>query len=532
MPGWLWGIAWLAALAAIVPLGYVVLRAAQGNVNQWQQLWRGPVPTLLLNTILLAVVVGLGTAALGTLLAWLVERTAVPGRAIWRWVLALPLGMPPYVGAICYVTLLRPRGLLERWLADTGIVPLGTLPLRLVFGLGGAAFVIILCTYPYVYLLVGAALRQGSHHFEELARVSGLSAWQRFVQVVVPLVRPGIGAGALLAVLYTLSDFGVVSLLRYQTFSVAIYNQFVGRLDRSGAAILSVPLVLLTLAVLAAETYASRRSVVQVNRSWRPARPVPLGRWRIAVLAILLLVAGLALIVPLALLCWWTAQSFANASDLSRIWSAERGVIWRAAWNSLWISALSATLTLLLALAPAVLLARAPGRSSQALALLSQAGYALPGVVVALSLVLLVNRSLRVLAGSTAVLMIAYTIRFLPQALQAAHGAIRAVSPTLDAAARSMGHGPLATMRRVSLPLMAPGLASGWALVFLTTMKELPATLLLRPAGFETLPVRIWIPASEAVYVEAAPAALVLTVCALVPLALLLSRRNDRLDIV
>ncbi len=529
LPGWLWSLAGLTACIATIPLGYVLLRASQGTAAQWQQLWRGQVPLLMANTLVLAALVGLGAAVLGTVLAWIVERTSVPGRNVWRWVLALPLGMPPYVGAICYVTLLRPRGLLERWLADAGLVPLGTLPFRSFFGLGGAAFIIILCTYPYVYLLVSATLRQGSHHFEELARVSGLNPWRRFVRVVLPLLRPGIGAGALLAVLYTLSDFGVVALLRYQTFSVAVYNQFVGRLDRSGAAILSVPLVLLTLGVLAAESYASRRSVVQVNRSWRPARPHDLGRWAWVANGTMLLVAGLALAVPLALLCWWSVQSFTNATELSRIWSAERGIIWKAAWNSIWISAVAATLTLLLALAPALLLARVPGHASRILALLSQAGYALPGVVVSLSLVLLVNRSLPALAGSTLVLLLAYVVRFLPQALQAVHGAARAVSPTLDAASRTMGVGPFETFRRVTLPLMAPGLASGWALAFLTTMKELPSTLLLRPAGFDTLPVRIWIPASEAVYVEAAPAALVLTLCALLPLALMLSRRNARI---
>jgi iron(III) transport system permease protein len=520
-------VALLTALLVTIPIGYVLLRAGQGDSSVWARLWSGPIASLSFNTLVLAMVVAFGTAVLGTLLAWLVERTTLPGRVVWRWLLALPLGVPPYVAAVCYITLLRPSGLLEDWLVAYGLTRQGTLPFRSIFGLGGSALVIILCTYPYVFLLVSAALRQGSHHFEELARVSGLSSWQRFRQVVLPLVRPSVGAGALLAVLYTLADFGVVALMRYQTFSTAIYIQFTGRLDRSGAAVLSLPLIALTLLVLAGEGYLNRKSNVQIGRSWKPVLPSPLGRWRGIALVFVVGVCGLALVLPLGLLVMWTLQGLADQSELSRIYGTGRNAIFPAAWNSVWISALAATLTMLLALAPALLVVQLPGRVSRAVALFCQSGYALPGVVVALSLVLLINRSLPWLTGTVLAILAAYVIRFLPQGFQAAHTAARTISPGVAEAARTLGHAPRSTLWRVTLPLMMPGLASGWAMVFLTTMKELPATLLLRPAGFDTLPVRIWIPANEAVYTEAAPAALLLVLCALLPLALLLSRRKS-----
>ncbi len=512
----------------MVPLGYVALRAAEGDPELWLRLWTGPAPALLANTLVLALAVALGTIILGTGLAWLVERTDLPGRSIWRWLLALPLGMPPYVTAVCYLTLLRPRGLLERWLVANEMVEPGSLPLQWIYGLSGAALVLIFCTYPYVYLLVGAALRQSSQHFDELARVSGLNPWARFWQVTLPLLRPSIGAGALLAVLYTLADFGVVALLRYQTFSVAIYTQFTGRLDRSGAAILSLPLIALTMLVLASENWISRRvNRTQVGRSWRPIRPQDLGRWRTGALFLALIVCSLALLLPVSLLVMWTLQGMLDESDLTRIWGASRNAIWGAAWNSLWTAGVAASLATLLALPPALLATRVPGGASRFLALLCQSGYALPGVVVALSMVLLVNRSMPWLAGTTMGLLAAYVVRFLPQALQAAHAAAAVIAPGMEEAARTLGRRPLAALWQITLPLMAPGLASGWAMVFLTSLKELPATLLLRPAGFDTLPVRIWIPSSEAVYTEAAPAALLLSVCALLPLALLLRRNTS-----
>ena len=527
MPGVVWVAAAGTALLAAVAPGYVAVRAVEGDPALWHRLWSGSAPALLANTLLLALVVALGTAALGTVLAWLVERTDLLGRALWRELLALPLGMPPYVGATCYITLLRPRGLLERWLAGLGLVEPGTLPLQRIYGLGGAALLLILYTYPYVYLLTAAALRQGSHHFDELARISGIGPWARFRRVTLRFLRPSIGAGALLAILYTLADLGVVALLRYQTFSVAIYAQFTGQIDRASAAILSLPLIALTLLVLAGEArLAQRTSIVQVGRSWRPVRPTRLGRWRSAALALVALVCGAALVLPLGLLGLWTVQALLDQSHLARVWGSNRAAIWPAAWNSLWTASVAASVATLLALAPGLLLARTRSWGGRALALLCQTGYALPGVVVALSLVLLVNRALPWLTGTIAPLLAAYVLRFLPQALQAVHASALALAPGLEEAARTLGHRPLAVLWRVTLPLMAPGLTSAWALVFLTSMKELPATLLLRPAGFDTLPVRIWIPASQAVYTEAAPAALLLSLCALLPLALLLARRT------
>jgi iron(III) transport system permease protein len=523
------GLFWLAAIAVaagvVVPLVYVGVRALEGGSAVWLRLWSSQIPLLLANTLTLVFVTTLGTIAAGVLLAWLVERCDLPGRATWRWLLALPLGVPPYVGALAYLVLLRPRSdlqiLLARWLNT----PPAELPWPDLFSLGGTALVLGLFTYPHVYLLVAAALRTANQTFEEAATLAGGGRWQAFWRVTLPLLRPSIGAGALLVALYVLADFGAVALLRYRTFTYAIYAQFTGQIDRSGAAALSVVLIVIAALLLAGEARAYQQARFhQVGASWRPPRPVALGRWRWPAFAFAALVVALALVLPLAVLAGLTWQGLADPTVVDRVWARGQENLWGYLGNTVVLAALAATLAVAVALPAAYLVVFQPGRASRALFMLGQVGYALPGVVVALSLVLLFNRWLPALYGTVPLLIVAYLVRFLPQAFQSNEAAFRSLQPALGDAARLLGRGPLRALGDVVLPLAAPGLAAGWALVWLTVLKELPATLLLRPPGFDTLAVRVWIAASDAVYTQAAPYALVLVASALLPLAILLTR--------
>ncbi len=513
----------LAALATAavggVPLLYVFYRAATGGDEVWRRLWATRIPSLLVSTLSLTAGVTLVAALLAVPLAWLVARTDLAGRNVWAWVAALPLVIPPYLGAFAYISIFGPRGVLEgivrRWV---GAVP-ETLGPAALYSFGGVTLVLGLFTYPYVYLLVLGALRRFNVSLEEAARAAGHGPWAVFRRVPLPLLRPAVSAGTLLVALYVLADFGAVSMLRYPTFTQAIYLQLIGRYDRSAAAALGAVLVAISVFLLWAEDRARGRArYYQTVGTFRPQPQVRLGRWRRMALAYVLGVTMASVGVPLGMVGYWTFRGLAAGVPLEPLW--------RAAAHSLGAAAGAAFLTVALAFPVAYLRARHGGPICRGLAQLAQSGYALPGVVAALALIFLFNRYLPWLYGTPLVVLTAYVIRFLPQALQAEDAALAQVSPRLEEAARSLGLGPLAASARVTLPLVAPGLAAGWSLVFVSGLKELSATLLLRPAGFETLPVRVWMQASEGFFSQAGPAALVLVLCSAPLLGVLLGRQH------
>jgi iron(III) transport system permease protein len=529
---WLVGVSAVVGLLAVVPLAYIVLRASEASPSVWATLWSSAIPGLLVNTVVLVLSASGFAALLGLGLAWLVERTDLPGRSVWRWVLALPLAVPAYVGALCYIILLRRGGLVEQAFVQGAGLHHGQLPLPPVFGLWGATVVIALFTFPYVFLPVSAALRSANRALEEAARVCGRGPWRAFQDATLPLLMPALAVGTLLVSLYVLSDFGTVALLRYRTFTVAIYNQFVGQIDRSGAAILSFVLIAMTVPLLAAEAWFNRRSrrLGIAPGSWKPRRLVALGRWRWAALISVGTVGMLSLGLPLLLLGALSVQGWLWPTPVDRIWGVGGENLWHYGLNSLVVAGLAATLATALALAPAYLIARWGRPVAVVLVALSKAGYALPGLIVGLSLILLFSRWLPALYGTVAVLVLAFALRFLPQSLATVEAALRSAPASLEQAARTMGRGPWQAFREVTLPMAAPGVAAGWALVFLTSMKELPTAILLRPPGFDTLSVRIWAASSESVYTQAAPPAFLLAALSVAVLGLLFSRNRFGLD--
>ncbi len=512
------GIAVATSALMALPLAYVLYRGATGGADTWQRLWSTRLPDLLQNTIQLSVSVALLTVVIGGGLAWLCVRTDLPLRGLWSWLLAVPLVVPPYVGAFVYIALLGPNGWLEDWTA-------GVLRFPGFYGYRGATLVLTLFTYPYVFLTASAALRSFNPSLTDAAAISGASGARRFLTVTVPLCRPALVAGAMLVVLYVLSDFGAVALLRENTFTLAIYRQLTGRFDRSAAAALSSILVLMTLVLLFAQTALQGRARYYQNATtWRPAPPIPLGAWRWPALAAVAVTLVLSLGFPIGALVYWSVQGLQDESTAAAIWRTSSGGLLSYTWNSLWSAGIAATVTAVLALALASLRVRHPGPLSALLEKTAQAGYALPGVVVALSVVFFLNNYIPALYGTVAAVIIAYVLRFYPQAYQSAHAAYLQVSPAVEEAARTMGRPQWRATLETVVPLIAPGLLTGWALVFLTALKELPATLLLRPAGFDTLPVRIWIQSSEGVFTLAAPAALALIACSFVPMLFLILR--------
>jgi len=515
----------LVALFVAVPLIYLFVRAAGAEADAWERLLQTRIWRLFGNTLLLVFAVTSGALVTGVSMAWFTERTDVPGKNILRWLLAMPLAIPAYIGAIVHLALLRPRGgyvpqLLEQIIGQPVTTPSP-------FGFFGAAFILTLFTYPYVYLLSGAAFRSLHASLEEAARTFGRTPLQTLFQVTLPALRPGLTAGALLVALDILAEYGTVALLRYETFSSAIFVQLSGRYDRSAASILSSILVTMAILFLWGELRLQGRArFTQMESNWRPAPITPLGRWRIPAFLLVFGVVSASLLLPAGVLLTWSIQAFLDPEMMSTVFRTGSQGFGSYVWNSLWSSGLAAVIAVLMSLPVALLAVRYPNPFTKFISRLCQVGYALPGVVIALSLVLLVNRLLPFLYATPFVVVIAYVLRHMPQAVRASESALKQLSPSLEEASRTLGRTSLQTVLQVTIPLILPGLLAGGSLVFLTSLKELPATLLLRPAGFDTLAVRVWTWAGEGFYLQAAPAAFILILASALPLYFLLRREQ------
>jgi len=469
---------------------------------------------VLANTLGLALVVGLGAVAVGLPLGWLTARTDLPARRAWAILVVVPLAIPSYVLAFGMIAALGPRGALRDLLA-----PLGVETLPSLYGFPGAALVLTLATYPYVTLAVRAVLRRTDAGLEEAARTLGDTPPRAFRRVVLPLLVPALSAGALLAILYALADFGSVSLLQFDSFARAIYVQYRAAFDRSLAAVLALVLAALAIGVATLEAAVRhRRPPIVARSSARPASPVPLGRWRWPALAFCSLVVGLALVVPVVTMGSWLVRGLASGEPLR--------ILPDSILNTLLAGAGACLVALALALPVALLSTRWPGRVVRSIEAASLTAYALPGIVVALSVVFLAIRLGPIVYQTLGLLLVAYAVRFLPLAIAPLRDGLGTISPHLEESARLLGRGPVTTFREVSLPLLRPGLVAGAALVFLTTAKELPMTLLLGPAGFRTLATSVWSAVGDGFYARAAAPALVLVVISIAGVGLLL--REER----
>jgi len=332
------------------------------------------------------------------------------------------------------------------------------------------------------------------------------------------LLRPSIVAGVALVVLYVVSDFGAVSLLRYQTLTYAVFQQMTGRSDNQAASILSILLVILALLFLLTERWFRRKSrFYQTTGRYRAPQRIQRGWFHTGLLtACLASVVGLAFGIPTSLLVMWSLSQEAQAILDTRFF----GFV----WNSALLSSLAATAAVLVGLPLAYLASRKPTWLNLGCLQAAYAGYVLPGPVAALAVLFLFLKIMPFFYGTVLVLIVAYVLHFLPAGLQSLEPSIQQITPNLEEVARTLGLGVRETWRRVTLPLIRNGVIVAWVLIFLQTMKELPATLLLRPVGFDTLAIRVWLEASEEYYQLAAPSALLIVLVGLPALFLLLSR--------
>jgi iron(III) transport system permease protein len=508
----------VAAVALVLlPLTYLIVRAAGGGLDALRVLGRPGTFDLVIHTGVLVVAVTGAAIAVGLPLAWLVARTDLPARRLIAIAAPLPLVIPSYVAALALLGAIGPRGLLQQVLER----PFGVDRLPEIYGLPGAWLALTLSTYPYVFLLAVAALRGLDPALEEAARTLGHSGWGVFRRVTLPALRPSLGAGSLLVALYTLSDFGAVSLMQYDALTRSIYLQYRSLFDRTPAAVLALVLVALTVVLLVLEE-RSRRGV-RIHRSARganrPARRIGLGRWRWPAFAFSAGVLSMFLLAPIGVLVYWSARAVELGYGVT--------VAWEAALSSLSVCALAAAVAMLAVLPVAFLSHRHPSRWTGTIERLAFTGNALPGIVIALSLVFFAANYVAPLYQTLVLLVFAYVVRFFPQALAGVGSALHAVSPHVEEAARSLGRGPMTVLATVTVPLIRRGMLAGAALVFLSAMKELPATLLLRPIGFDTLATEVWKYTSLASYSRAAPPALLLILVSAPVVYLLAARSAD-----
>ncbi|TAL12235.1 MAG: iron ABC transporter permease [Nitrospirae bacterium] len=512
-------IALLAGVGLLIlpPLLYLASSAIQAGTLGTLSI--GSLAGLALTTLALAALATVWAMLLALPLAWLVVRTDLPFRNVCRWLAVVPLAIPSYIGAMAYIALLGPVGSLNAWLAAlTG----SHQQWMNIYGFWGGVFVLGLFTYPYIFLLASAALEATNPSVEETARSLGEGPLGVLRRVTLPMLRPSIMAGGLLVFLYALSDFGSLSLLRVHVFTTAIYHQLNTRFDQAAAAMLSFVLVLLTLAVLVGQhALLSRRSYVTITGTARVARPVPLGRWRWPAVLLAGGILGLSVFVPLGVLIAQTGTAGQFLDVLGEQWSFIK--------NSLALAGAAATLAMIVGFLIAFSAKRATGNTGAALLGTIQMGYAIPGTVLGLSLILLYNTYLPWLYGTAGVLVLAYLIRFLTQSVQGIDAALAGINPHLEEAARSLAASPGAVLRRVLAPLVRPTLFAVWTLVFISAMKELDATLLLRPAGFDTLPVRVYIHTVEAEYGKAGALALLLIAFTALPWLVVTRLRDKKL---
>ncbi len=515
----------------LLPVVTIAILALTPTDNIWPHLVSTVLPRALYQTVLLLSGVGLLTLAIGTATAWFVTMYRFPGRTLIDRLLVIPLAMPTYIVAYCYGDLLDYAGPIQSSLrAVFGWTSVRDYWFPEIRSLGGGVLVLSLVLYPYVYLTARASFVQQSVCVLEVARTLGRTALGTFWSVALPLARPALAAGVALALMECLNDIGAVQYLGIETLTVSVYTTWLQRSNLGGAAQLATVMLLFVAALFAAERLARGRG--RFHHTTGRYRSIPFSEvegWRgYLAAAICTLPFIFGFLVPFAVLIRPTIR-FGLEADLAGFW--------KTAGNSVMLSVLAALLAVSCALVMAYAQRVASNRFTRPAVQMAGLGYAVPGTVLALGLLIPLARldnavdalarewlgisTGLLLSGSIVAIVLAYTIRFLAVSLGSVEAGLQRMSPNLDAAARTLGQSSLQALWRVHMPLLVPALGAGGLLVFVDSMKELPATLLLRPFNFETLATEVYNYAALEQFEMAAPGALTIVAVGLIPVLLL-----------
>ena len=518
-------IAGLISLPVVIILSYI----ANANGELWQHLIDTVLNDYLLNSSLLLLGVGAGVLLLGVPTAWLTSMCSFPGRRLLSWALLLPLAMPAYIIAYTYAGLLDFAGPVQTWIRDLTGLSYGDYWFFEIRSLGGAIIMMSLVLYPYVYLMARAAFLEQSVSSIEVGCSLGYSRWQAMWSLALPMARPAIIAGLSLALMETLADYGTVQYYGVSTFTTGIFRTFYGYGDTAAAAQLAASLLAFVILLVLLERYSRRRARYHSAAESRArADLIPLSGSK-ALIASLICLSPLmfGFIIPATqLLLWAIFEAEPLGWDFVGL-----------AWNSLSLAFLAAIIAVTLAIILSYAKRTKPIKPVRMVLAMAGFGYALPGTIIAIGVLIplawLDHRLMNVfdslgwgssgllLSGSLVALLFAYTVRFLAVALGSVQSGLEKIKPSLDHAGRSMGHSPLDILRKIHVPLMRSSILTAVLIVFVDVLKELPATLILRPFNFNTLAVRAYELASDERLVDAAPASIMIVLVGLIPVLML-----------
>lgn len=488
-------------MAAVVvlfsaPLAYLIVGAVGSGSQFWAVVTSGDIVGPLLNSLMLGVAVALVAMVVGTGLAVIVGRGDLPGRTLWRVALALPLVIPSFVGATALIAATG-RG---------GLVPALPRP----SGFWGAFLVLVVFTYPYVFLPVLAKITNTSSSAEEASRLLGQGAWRTTLRVLVPQLWPAVTGGGLLVFLYCLSEFGAVSLLRFDTLTRVIYSSRL--LDPELSLVLGLVLAVIALLVVVLMRGGNDSYQAAVGRGG-PRTTIPLGRWRPVMVLVCALPVLIGVLAPVLVFIGWVLRGASTVGVGYSGWGDDLSFLIAPATGSTIAAVTAAVVAVVITLPVAFAQVRRSSPWFTAAAGIVTSVFAVPGLVVALALVAWVVNAPELFAPlyqSFPLLILGYVLHFGAQSLRVSSASLVGVSPRFDEAAATLGAGAPRRLLTVDLPMALPGLLAAGGLVLLSTLKELPATLLLAPIGFETLATTIWSAATDGFYAEVGVSSLLL----------------------
>lgn len=521
----------LVALMVIAPITALLWHAFAGDAAHWQHLLNNVLPVALRDTLILLAGVGGVVTLLGVGSAWLLTAYEFRGKALLGWALLLPLAVPTYIMAYAWLDLLHPIGPVQSTLRELlGYSSPREFRLPDVRNMTGAILILGFVLYPYVYLTIRAMFLTQAANLIEAARTLGAKRQEVFRRIVLPLARPAWAVGLSLALLETLNDIGASSFLGVKTLTVSVYTAWTARSDLAAAAQIALTMLLVIIGLILMERKGRARQRFANTQKMQPMRPRTLhGPAALLALALGLVPVLIGFVIPAAYLCVQAWERLSQSAGVSR-------ALLDSLYNTLLVASLATVITvclgLMIAWAGRTLRESAWRQPARGFARIGSLGYALPGTVLAIGLMTpamlienlvggLLGTQKLFLMGSIGLLIIAYCIRFLAIPIGAVEAGLTRVPASIEQAARTLGERPGATLRRVHLPLLRPALAASALLVFVDTMKELSATLLLRPLDFDTLATRLYAEASRGTYEEGAIAAILIVLAGLLPVVLL-----------
>jgi len=478
-----------------IPLVYLVVRVLGSDGNLLELIFRRRIYEIIIRTLTLVFSVTILSLIIALTLSWIIERTDIPWKKFFTILSVLPIVFPSYVAGMIFVDFLGPKGRVQGWLE-----PFGVTQLPEIYGFWGSTILLSLLSYPYLFLIIRSSLSRIDANLEEASKILGKNSLKTFFLVTLPLLRPAISSGCILVALYTLSDFGAVSLLRYETFTWAIMTQYESSFNRVVAASFSLVLIFFALLILILDGVIVKPKNYYVSGISGTSRKIKLIKLnllnKIFSVFIIVLVIFFSVFFPFYGLTYWLIRG-AIAGEIINF-------NWILVWNSISVSFLAAISCVFCSLLISLLIVKYNNKIGILTEKISYLGFGLPGIAIALGVIFVGLKLISPLYQTIALLILGYIILFLPVTIGAIKSSMLHINPHIEEASRSLGFKMWYTTLKITIPIIISGVLAGGILVFMLTMKELPATMILAPLGFETLSTSIWSYSSEAFFAKSA----------------------------